>query len=169
MKGAIGNAFILNMVIGFILIFYILLIGSIAFSKAYKVKNFLLNDTVQFDEVARNSIVKKEGFEENFFGRMYAAWDFEYTEDVNALTKFGYQLRGYDCSRGVEMNVRSVYSGSNYDYCIDLIEEETNVDELVQFKYRYRVRTYMKFDFPIIGQFIRIPITGETKTITVFK
>ena len=43
MKGALGNAFILNMVITFIIIFFSLLIGSMAYSKAYKTKNFIMN------------------------------------------------------------------------------------------------------------------------------
>ena len=43
MKGAIGNAFILNMVITFIIIFYVLLIGSVAYSKAYRINTFLIN------------------------------------------------------------------------------------------------------------------------------
>ena len=51
MKGAVGNAFILNMVITFILIFYTLLIGSMAYSKAYRTKNYLIN---MIDEFARN-------------------------------------------------------------------------------------------------------------------
>ena len=55
MKGAIGNALILNIVITFIFIFFILLIGSMAYSKAYKTKNYLINMIDQYDG-------KREGF-----------------------------------------------------------------------------------------------------------
>lgn len=176
MKGAIGNAFILNMVITFILIFYILLIGSMAFSKAYKVKNFILNRTTQFDEIARSSILdfykvkpltSKDDKADKFISKLHHAWLYSYTDDIDAMTKFGYQLSGYDCY--ISDSSLPVYSAENYDYCIELIREDSAANDLILLRYRYRVRVFMKFDFPIIGQFIKIPIRGETRTFTVFK
>ena len=55
MKGAIGNAFILNLVITFMIIFFSLLIGSMAYSKAYKTKNYLLNVIDKYEREGKRS------------------------------------------------------------------------------------------------------------------
>ena len=58
MKGAIGNAFILNMVITFIIIFFMLLIGSMAYSKAYKTNKFLLDSVVNYADLCEDKLGK---------------------------------------------------------------------------------------------------------------
>jgi len=163
MKGAIGNAFILNMVITFILIFYVLLIGSMAYSKAYKTKNFILNTV---DEYVNKG---------NDFSN-YTESGREFNGKVNEyLGKIGYpivtQYNQTTCP-GKEgyINWKSPYEGE-YEYCI---YRKTHIglrdnNSVVANRYNYMVLVYMKFDFPVIGQFIKLPITGETKTYTEFK
>ena len=59
-----------------------------------------------------------------------------------------------------------------YDYCIYRrydIHPSDNNDSIIDMRYNYMVLVYMKFDFPIIGNFIKIPITGETKSYTILR
>lgn len=168
MKGAIGNAFLLNVVITFILIFFSLLIGSMAYSKAYKTKNFLLNLVEQFQEEGK-SITTQNRNEWNNLANEY-------------LSKVGYTLvttksscpdksdgKKADSKKDTGYQIWRNKSVGDYDYCIYKRLHVYDADSIMNFNLNYMVLVYMKFDFPIIGEFIKIPITGETKTFTVLK
>ena len=167
MKGAIGNALILNIVITFMIIFFSLLIGSMAYSKAYKTKNYLINLIDKYDS-------KKEGFDYFMFRGSPQAdeWD----DEVNQyLGKIGYVMNPYNASTCPDKsNYKYTFERGNengYDYCVyvrfDVDTSDNN--EVIKEKYNYMVLVYMKFDFPIIGNFIKIPITGETKSYTILR
>ena len=160
MKGAIGNAFILNMVITFIIIFYMLLIGGIAYTKAYKVKNYLLDSIVSFEEAS--------GFE--LFNEVL---DFDGTVN-DYLAKSGYILNNDDhrCPAGDESYTILRDTGiGKYDYCIYVRNYEITgkSSDYQERKYSFKVISYMKFDFPIVGEFLKIPLSGETRIFTTFK
>ena len=178
MKGAIGNAFILNMVITFIIIFFMLLIGSVAYSKAYKTNKFLLDTLVDYVEDF-NSTVTVKG---KYLNQEYICFDdcnvtsTSWSDRVNQyLTKSGYVLsnvkkscRSYD-DDGYK-TVRNTKVG-DYDYCIyqkRYYELDELDDVMTKKKYSYKVISYMKFDFPIIGEFIKLPIVSESKVIVNF-
>ena len=163
MKGAIGNAFILNMVITFIIIFFSLLIGSMAYSKAYKTKNFLLNLIDEFETNKKGDfVVNKEQAQ-------------EWNEKANEyLQKVGYPLaKEKNCPDKKEKGYSWFKNNAagQYDYCIykkvSIIPQDMN--PIVANRYNYMVLVYMKLDLPVIGDYIKIPITGETKQYTYFK
>lgn len=167
MKGAIGNAFILNMVITFIIIFFSLLIGSMAYSKAYKTKNFLLN---LIDEFERN---EKRDFGRDQPNNIQAQ---EWNEKANEyLQKVGYPLaKEKNCHTKKYAEQYGTFKNNGegqYDYCIykkiSIIPQDMN--PIVANRYNYMVLVYMKLDLPVIGDYIKIPITGETKQYTYFK
>ena len=168
MKGAIGNAFIMNMVITFIVIFYMLLIGSMAYSKAYRTKNYLLNQIVESEErVNPEHIVRR--------ARKEVKNDF--MENVNQyLAKVGYgltnkrnscpteYLEDNSATGGKQVRLLIDTSEGYYDYCLYLFYSGTEAqNSFSKYNYFYRVLVYMKFDFPIIGDYIRIPLIGDTK------
>ncbi len=164
MKGAIGNAFILNMVITFIIIFFMLLIGSVAYSKSYKVNKFLLDSVVAYAENSSEQLSKS-----NFKN------DDLWNNKVNEyLAKSGYILSQSDntcptISSDYEI-VRDTKVGS-YDYCIyrkRLYELNETDDVFTKKRFSYRVVSYMKFDFPVIGSFLKLPITSESKVVLKF-
>lgn len=174
MKGAIGNAFILNMVITFILIFYMLLIGSMAYSKAYKVKNYLLNSVVSFDERKRNesnldnsnlSTMLKNNFTGNAFNDYVNSSLHDYGYILSTASNTCPKKDGYEILKNNRIG--------EYDYCIywNFTTEsisKTSTDS-IYVKYNYMVLSYMKFDFPVIGDYVKIPMTSESKTITIFR
>ena len=167
MKGAVGNAFILNMVITFILIFYTLLIGSMAYSKAYRTKNYLINLIDVFEGNGINDFTSTRG---NPSQR--DKWD----EAANEyLGKNGYPISTSDkndCSKNKDEY--SLYMGNGqgrYDYCIykrnDISASDGN--KLISQRYNYMVIVYMKLDLPVIGQYMKFPIRGETKQYTIYR
>ena len=165
MKGAIGNAFILNMVITFMLIFYMLLITSMAYSKAYKVKNYLLNSVINFDE-------KNNG---NFDTGSFDSSVSQYLGNVGYILSSNKETcpntNGFDPKDSGYKLIRDTSIGS-YEYCIYKKQynlSSSNSDYFFNEKYTYKVISYMKFDFPIIGNFIKLPLSGESKMIIHYK
>lgn len=174
MKGAIGNAFILNMVITFIIIFFMLLIGSIAYSKAYKVNKFLLDSLVDYVEYFNTvSNQKKICFSSDCSEDEFkTVWD----EKVNGyLSRSGYILSSASgtCPSYYKQGFTTVKNTrvGDYEYCIyqkRYYELNKLDDEMTKKRYSYKVLSYMKFDFPIIGDFIKLPIVSESKVILNF-
>lgn len=177
MKGAIGNAFILNMVITFIIIFFMLLIGSVAYTKSYKINKFLLDSLNDYVDEFNSTPNGKGGY----LNQKDICFDCKNTstswsERVNEyLSKSGYILSNASdtCPSYTDEDfkiVRNTQVG-DYDYCIyqkryyDLNELD---DKMTKKRYSYKVVSYMKFDFPIFGEFIKLPIVSESKVILNF-
>lgn len=163
MKGAIGNAFILNIVITFMLIFFSLLIGSMAYSKAYKTKNYILNLVDKYESAG-----KRDFYLENRENGK------EFENEANEyLGRIGYPINQSDEGGCPARENYVVYKDNDngYDYCIYIRRHITPGDnnQIVMDKYNYMVLVYMKFDFPVIGSFLRLPITGETKAYTILR
>lgn len=140
MRESIGNTFVFNIVIIFVAIIIALLVGSLSYSKAFKVKNRIVSVIEKhetYDSGARNEI-------------------------ETALASIGYRVNPggtQNCpERGGATAINAI--NSNYRYCI--YEYDTGTSGKGRY---YGVITYMHFDIPIIGQFIEFPIYGETKII----
>jgi len=167
MKGAIGNAFILNMVITFMLIFYILLIGSMAYSKAYRTKDYLINLIDEFERNGVNDFANNIG---NPSPR--EQWD---GEANSYLKSTGYALstsQWNSCQNNIdEYNLYLGNGQGRYDYCIykkgDIYDSTNN--NIIRQRYNYMVQVYMKLDLPILGKYINIPIRGETKQYIIYR
>lgn len=169
MKGAIGNAFILNMVITFMIIFFSLLIGSMAYSKAYKTKNYILNLIDEYEREGKNSFNRRDSKDGE-------DWD----KDVNEyLGKIGYIINNKNINTCPDESTK--YNNSyekwvtnengRYDYCVYRKYSVRDPDDnpSMMRRYNYMVLVYMKFDLPVIGDYIKVPITGETKVYTVLR
>ena len=153
MKGAIGSAVILNIVITFITIFLLLLVGAMAYTKTIKIRNYLLVETEKF-------------YENHGKFPFYKSSEInEWNEIVNPyLTKSGYHLskKKNACPYKNNYEVRVDTRVGYYEYCIyQRIEPGTkgNIESYTTFM----VLAYMKIDLPVVGTYFKIPITGETK------
>ncbi len=140
MREAIGNAFIVNIIVIFIVVFIVIFAGSTSYTKAYKVKNQIIN------------II------EEHHGDYVGA-----TADINNyLGEVGYRVGGNGtCPAG------STAAVSNYRYCYAKITQNTGSER--GGNYYYRITTYMYFELPIIESLIRIPVSGETKTFGILE
>lgn len=145
MKEAIANAGVFNLIIIFVIILLAFFIGSLGYSKAFKVKNIIISE-----------IEKEENYNEAV------------NENVETLLgSVGYRMNNSDsfskCPEvaGAEM----VNLNSNYQYCVykfDDCKDKNNNNSKCSIY--YRVVTYMYFDVPIINNLIKIPVIGETKS-----
>lgn len=129
MKEAIGTSMVFNLVMIFVAVFIALLVGSISYSKGFKVRNRII-DIIQ----------QHEGYTE------------EAKEEIDQnLADIGYRIVDKECK--VRENASSI-AESDYRYC--LYEYTTSRGEY------YGVTVFIHFDIPLIGDFIEIPLYGET-------
>ena len=141
MREATGNAYLLNFIIVFIAIFILFLVGSIAYSKAFKVKGAIIE------------VIEKEG------GFTNKARD----DIAEALGQFGYRVWQNGCSDIEGMENLSNQS-LQYDYCIYKATDGNESSAVYRGDY-YKVVTFITFDFPLISGSIRIPVAGETRNL----
>jgi hypothetical protein len=147
MRSSIGTALLSNIIIVFLVVMITFLIGSLSYTKAYRIKNNVLN-----------LIEREKGFDAGKIDAM--------------LAEIGYRIvdnTGVTCTdrRGGNMPYPDGYliSGDTmgkYRYCVYRYHIG---DENGKKMYVYAVTTYMYFDIPLIGSMLEFPIYGETKTI----
>lgn len=142
MHESVGAAFIYSTVITIVGIILLLLVGSIGYSKAFKVNSRIVE-----------IIEANDGFNE-----------IAQTEIADSLSKIGYRISNSNCPSLDESYGEYTlipHGTSNYEYC--LYKHNNNRGTY------YTVLTYMYFDFPIIGDLIKIKVTNQTKTLDLFR
>lgn len=139
MRESIGNSFIFNLVLIFVAIIIALLVGSLSYSKAFKIKNQIISIIEKY-ETYNNSAVKSE---------------------INAfLQNIGYRTgnsRNNCADQSDGGYVLETGTNNQYRYCVYFKQTSKG--------YYYKVGVFMYFDIPFIGQYLEFPIYGETKTI----
>lgn len=139
MREAIGSSYIYGMVIALIGIIFLILIGSLSYSKAFKAKTRIIE-----------IIEKHDGYNETNVK----------TEIDNYLKTVGYTVtKTTDSFKCPMINGTKAMNTNqkNFDYCIYRFDT-------VRGPY-YHVTVFISFDIPIISSFLRIPVSGETKII----
>ncbi len=142
MREAIGTSFIFNLIMIFTGVMIVLYVGSIAYTKGFKIRNRMLD-----------IIEKHDGFPSGT-GEVDAA-----KNEIEAdLAKIGYKVlqdgqpANCDDDRGGR-----IMAENDYNYCVYEFQDRNG-------KY-YGVTVFIHFDIPIIGGIFQIPIYGETRTI----
>lgn len=152
MREATGNAYIFYFVIIFTGIFIALLVGSISYSKAFRVKNIII-DAIETDG----------GW---ITGDCSANGNSTCAKTLAALREVGYKVATPDCSAS-DINatgtVTVMQNNGGYDYCVYRIS--TSSDSANYRGDYYKVVAYIYFDIPIIGKMLEFPVSGETKNI----
>lgn len=137
MKAATGNAMLMNIMIVFIVIVMALLVTSISYTKAFRVKNRIIDIIEYYNGDFSNS-------------------EDEITNEINtSLSSVGYRLSSSTSCKKID-NKEALELNTNYQMCI---YEYSDVN---RGKY-YKVISYMYFDVPLIGGILNIPVSGETK------
>ncbi|MBR3199283.1 MAG: hypothetical protein IKG27_04640 [Bacilli bacterium] len=151
MKEAIANAGVFNLIIIFTIILMAFFIGSLGYSKAFKVKNYIINEIEKNEKWSRGVQEKVD----------------------NWLGEIGYRRDGARKSCPV-INKKSAINDlqSSYHYCVyeftNVRNEKGSASRITRSSKYYRVIAYMYFDVPVIGELVKIPVTGETKSFTTF-
>lgn len=150
MRGAIGNAMVMNILITFIILTTAFLVSSISYSKAFKVKTKIIDIIEKYD----GDFNKTSGNESVI------------TSEINQfLGQTGYRTTSAtakgNCNKYVDSSKETLMgTTSSYDICII---QKNNNSSTYHGPY-YKVVVYMYFDFPIIGDMIKIPVSGETRS-----
>lgn len=137
MKAATGNAMLMNIIIVFIVAVMALLVASISYTKAFRVKNRIVDIVNYYDGDFKNNgtAIKR---------------------DINAsLSSIGYRYNNGKQCPTLKDGSKATYSGTDYLYCFYTYESDEG-------KY-YKVLAYMYLDLPVVGEYINIPVYGETK------
>lgn len=135
MREALGSSMLFNIIMVFTAVFIALLIGSLAYSKGFKVRNRII-DIVE----------KHEGYTQ------------EAVEEINEnLATIGYKIVGDDQRCHPHNGISAMNNNSPYDYCI--YQYTTSKGEY------YGVTVYIHFDIPIVGYFLNFPLYGETRIL----
>ena len=143
MREALGNAAVVQFVITFIVLFIFFFVGSLSYTKAFKVKNSIIN-----------SIEKYGAYDDSL--------NSEVKQEINAnLKQMGYQVHPGKANCKVRNGVSAMTDQANdYRYCV--YEYKTSRGTY------YGVTAYMYFQIPLIGVHVEIPIHGESKIIGLF-
>lgn len=148
MRGAIGNAWVMNIVITFIIITVAFLVGSISYTKAFKIKTKVVD------------LVEKHNGD---FSASYTGTDRSIllNEIELFLGQTGYRVTpNSKCSKKDKATL--VGTTTNYDLCIYKYDDDGNSTYRGSY---YEVTVYMYFDVPIIGDVLKIPVSGQTSTM----
>lgn len=152
MKEAIGNSFIFGLVITFVGIFAVLFATSSSYTKAFKVKNKIVEIIEKYDDILGIDVTDSTGLNSTV------------EDEINSvLSQIGYRISAIPNNCPVRNGNNAVLkkTTANYEYCI--YEYET-----VKGKY-YGVTAYMYYQIPIIGTELRFPVYGETKINRLLK
>ncbi len=147
MREALGNSLVMGMIASIIGVIMIFFVGSISYSKAYKVKNKIVN------------IIEENN-----------GWNDSLKDEIDSyLKEVGYQVGAgagnKECVTNGKANETIVYGANitttaGYNYCV--IKHTYGNDNY------YKVITYMHFEFPVIGSAVEFPVKGETKSFGYF-
>lgn len=144
MREGIGSIALYNIIIVFITITFAILAGTMSYSKAFKANNRIIN-----------AIEKYEGYNEN---SAQSINDYLFSIGYQTDTKNSCTFR-----RGIQP-----MDDLNPDYwfCVYAKSEETKAHNGQYVK--FGVVTYIYIDMPIIGDFLRIPVYGESNRVFCF-
>lgn len=142
MKEAIGNASVFGLAIAFIGIMILVFLSSLNYTKAFKIKNRLVDIIEQYDD-----------------GYSMENRDAINTQIETVLREIGYGVNtsNKQCPN-IEKNGQTytvLNNTYNYRYCIYEFSSTRGS--------YYKVIAYMQLDIPVIGEYIQIPVSGETK------
>jgi hypothetical protein len=140
MSDATGQAGLLNIMLAIIAIIIVLLSGSLAYSKSFRVKNRII------DIIEKHNSYDKDAREEVEQTLSKLGYRTASRSDYNTLCK--------DVDGFVKVNLTS-----NYLYCVYTTSDSSND------VYTYKVVAYMYFDIPFLSNTIKIPVSGMTKTL----
>ena len=147
MREAIGGTWLLTIVLVFIVLFSSFLALSINYSKAFKVKNGIVN-----------IIEKNEGLSDD-----------SQDEIKDYLTTVGYLIYSSCPKNLTEQGDKTKLAGfehyaanaNKYLYCVAKTDDDSGNIK----KSYYKVTVFFRVDLPILGEIFTFPISGETKPI----
>lgn len=137
MKEAIGTSLVFSLVSIFIGVIIVIFVGSIAYTKGFKIRNRIIDRIEEYNG--------------------YGTSDDVVTAIENDLKAIGYRIveRSKCNDRKGASSLTDKFN--TYNYCV--YEYATDRGNY------YGVTVFINFDIPLIGEHINIPVYGETRII----
>lgn len=152
MNESIGGSALTSLVIFILGALLLILVGALSYSKAYRVKNRILNiiDRYEsFDNSANSEELQEINSDLNSIG--YSSVKIKNCDEIPT-----YKSLEAKKNNGTIKSFKIVYDGTNsYDYCV----YEVN---LADGSYYYSVVTFLHINFPVIESVAHVPVSGET-------
>lgn len=155
MRESIGGLWLFSIVITFIVLFVSFLAYSISYTRAFKVKNEIIN-----------YIERAEGFtvyggDIRHISRQELSTITNPTVDVQAFLQI--QNIGYNYTLAEQVSCKDYDYGTNQvgGYCLKRYCPNNENGA----KIYYKVTTFIAFRIPVLNFLFKIPITGETKAL----
>ena len=151
MRDTIASTWVYQLVIVFILLFVAFLILSLTYSKNYKTKNEIINIIEKYEGVNANSvqIINNYLYYNNYNVKGSCPSD---------TTWLG--------STSLESNkLERVQKGTKYYYCFNKKFSSASASSSVKSKVYYQIKTFFKFNLPVVGNIYTFTIDGTTNDI----
>lgn len=142
MKEAIGTSMVFNLMMIFVGVLIVILISSISFSKAFKIRNRII------DRLEENNGYNTASVE--LINNDLRAIGYQVVPDVKCASKT------YNWN-GEEVDALVSDLSDTYQYCV----YQYNTDRGSY----YGVTVFIRFDIPLIGDYVKIPVYGESRII----
>ena len=161
MREAIGGSWLFNIVIFFILLFAGYMCLSINYSKAFSVKDKIINEIERNGGISLITSPKDETIQ----------------NITNYLQKVGYRTTGkcvdnnekydYGCDR--DGQCQNAVQGRDYAYCLSEKKasdayKNAQPGEFIYVSY-YKVKVFYQLDLPVIRHAFNFSVKGDTKTL----
>lgn len=149
MKEAVGGSWILGIVVTFIVLFASFIAVAINYTKAFRVKNEIIN-----------IIERNEGLTTS--GTPGVAGESAQDQINEYLTETGYnqsEITNLSCPEEIYGDDREGALQEPGNYCVRLIDDGSGSTGY------YKVTTFVIIEFPMFGMGITVPVSGETKTL----
>lgn len=162
MREAIGGTWLFNLVIFFVLLFAGYMCLSINYSKAFGVKDKIIN------ELERNGGVLNFGNSESRDLSLNAISSYMQEVGYRATGKCEMDIYEYGCSREGKCN-KLGNENTNYAFCLKEVKADDTYTkaqsgEFVYISY-YKVKVFYQLDLPILRSVFQFNIKGDTKLL----
>lgn len=161
MREAIGGTWLFNLVIFFVLLFAGYMCLSINYSKAFNVKDKIIN------EIERNGGILNFSNLEGRDKSLSAISDYMADVGYRAVGKCESDIYDYGCSRDGKCS--NISDNSNYSFCLKEVKASDSYTHAVsgEFVYvsYYKVKVFYQLDLPILRTAFQFNIKGDTKLL----
>ena len=163
MRESIGGTWLLSIVIVFIFIFAGYICLSINHSKAFAVKDDILETIERYNGIDLNNVTKSDGNLHDpcidSITRRLATVSYRTSGNCNNL-----QNNQNEPERWVGFDREGRQTDTQASYCIKQVAVNSNIKELPE-AYYYKVAVFYQLDLPVISYVMSFKVTGDTKIL----
>lgn len=165
MRDSLGGSLLLNLVLIFSGVIVIFFIGVLSYSKAYRIKNRIIEiiekhgTYVELDVNGQNAVTQE--LNPDLSAEGYDSSNPKKCESLRNRLVSGNNAR-YDADK-----LSGNLNGYGYNYCVfEMCNKKNSKNECdISYGKYYVVVTFVRFEFPVIGDIVEIPVYSETKIL----